>query len=232
MYAFQHGIIASSNGGAIPSTLWDGLLAYYTADNTPNDALGTYNGTLVNGATYGTGKINNGFIFDGVNDYINLGNNFNFDNTLPFTVSAWVYTSSTTIQTYFSKLLNFYGYELTINFGTGIRFYIKGSNGGSIDLSINGQSENVWQNIVFTYDGSRTALGVNGYVNGVLRTKNITSNNLSSSSVIAQSAQISGRAGVSQPFNGIIDEIGIWNKVLTEEEVTELYNSGSGLQYS
>jgi hypothetical protein len=36
--------------------LWDGLLAYYTADNTPNDALGNYDGTLVNGATYGTGN--------------------------------------------------------------------------------------------------------------------------------------------------------------------------------
>ena len=52
--------------------LWDGLQAYYTADNTPNDALGTYNGTLVNGATYGTGIISNGFSLDGVNDYISI----------------------------------------------------------------------------------------------------------------------------------------------------------------
>ena len=27
--------------------LWDGLQAYYTADNTPNDALGNFNGTLI-----------------------------------------------------------------------------------------------------------------------------------------------------------------------------------------
>ena len=32
-------------------------------------------------------------------------------------------------------------------------------------------------------------------------------------------------------YNGMIDEVGIWNRILTATEVTELYNSGSGKQY-
>jgi len=71
--------------GNSSNPLWNGLLAYYTADNTPNDALGTYNGTLVNGATYGTGIINQGFSLDGVNDYINLGDN------LDIGLDSWTY---------------------------------------------------------------------------------------------------------------------------------------------
>lgn len=32
-------------------------------------------------------------------------------------------------------------------------------------------------------------------------------------------------------FDGIIDEVGVWNRILTTDEVTELYNSGAGLAY-
>jgi hypothetical protein len=233
MYAFQHGIIASSNGGgATPNPLWDGLLAYYTADNTSNDALGTYNGTLTNGATYATGKINNGFSFDGVNDYVNLGNVLNFDGASPFSVSVWVYTSSTSAQTYFSKLNgSFLGYEMTVNYGAGVRFFLRSAT-GYIELSINGQLENQWQNIVFTYDGSKNASGVNGYIDGVLRAKSVISNNLTGLVSTTVNAQISGRQTSGQLFNGLIDELGIWNRALTSIDVTELYNSGSGLQYT
>ena len=72
------------------STLWNNLLAYYTGDNTPDDSLGNYNGTLVNGTTYGTGKINQSFSFDGVNDYVNMGNVLDFDGSTPFSISTWV----------------------------------------------------------------------------------------------------------------------------------------------
>ena len=32
-------------------------------------------------------------------------------------------------------------------------------------------------------------------------------------------------------MNGIIDEVGFWNRELTSSEVTDLYNSGAGLAY-
>jgi len=38
-------------------------------------------------------------------------------------------------------------------------------------------------------------------------------------------------SGVGQFFKGIIDEVGIWNRALTSTEISELYNSGNGLQY-
>ena len=78
MSRYYDNLIASMVKADPTNPLWDGLQAYYTADNTSNDALGNYNGTLVNGTTYGTGIINNGFSFDGVNDYVDLGNNFSF----------------------------------------------------------------------------------------------------------------------------------------------------------
>jgi hypothetical protein len=215
----------------VNNPLWDNLLAYWSGDNTANDSKGTYNGTLVNGATYSTGKIGSGFSLDGVNDYVDLGNVLNFDGSTPFSVSSWVYTSSGVPQTYFSKIGDGWkGYELSVNLGWGVRFYLSGSI-GLIDLTINGQLENEWQHIVFTYDGSKNANGVNGYINGVLRSKNINTNTLTGIVSTTTNAQISGRGGSSQIFNGSIDEVGVWNRAITSAEITELYNAGAGKQY-
>ena len=240
MYAFQHGIIASSNGGATPSTLWDSLLAYYTADNTPNDALGTYNGTLVNGATYGTGKINNGFSLDGVNDYVDLGNNFAFDGSTPFSISCWIYPSTVSgARTIFSKQSisapSYPGYQLQILNGN-VRFVMY-SDFNTSDYLLKKRaltlSINTWYNITLTYDGSKNTSGVKIYINGSdgtyneninTMTNNITSNTLK--------ACIRSGNGQSYFFGGVIDETPIWNRELTPTEVTELYNAGLGLQYS
>ena len=81
------------------STLWNDLLAYYTGDGTPNDALGNYNGTLVNGTTYGTGIINQGFSLDGVNDYVAMSPVIGASLSAPnksHSYSAWVYPTNLT----------------------------------------------------------------------------------------------------------------------------------------
>ena len=35
----------------------------------------------------------------------------------------------------------------------------------------------------------------------------------------------------SYHFDGLVDEVGFWKRVLTSQERTDLYNSGSGLEY-
>lgn len=40
-----------------------------------------------------------------------------------------------------------------------------------------------------------------------------------------------GNASPIDPWDGVIDEVGVWSRVLTASEITELYNSGAGLTY-
>jgi len=40
-----------------------------------------------------------------------------------------------------------------------------------------------------------------------------------------------GQNTVTNFYTGVIDEVGIWRRVLTAQEVTDLYNSGNGIQY-
>jgi len=239
MYGYGNMISPSNRlfSGAI-NPLWDGLLAYYTADNTPNDALGTYNGTLVNGATYGTGIINQGFSFDKVNDFIDLGDNFEFDGSTPFSVSLWVKpTTVTGSQTLFSKIASnapsYPGYQIQL-LNNNIRFQII-SDFNTGDYLTKKRSliivANTWYHVVLTYDGSKDTSGVNLYINGSNGTYNedvnTLTNNISNNTLKA----CIGSGNGSYYTGGIIDEVGVWDRELTESEVTELYNSGSGLQY-
>ena len=223
--------------GTPSNPLWNGLLAYYTADSTSNDALGTYNGTLVNGATYGTGVINQGFSLNGVNQYVNLGNVFDNDGTQNLSISAWIYRDTTSTQSIFSRFPSagdLKGYDLHV-VGNKIRFYIGQlfpTNCIIVEASTV-LSTSTFYNVVVTYDGSKSVSGVKIYINGTLQTlSTIYDVFTGSSSAVTASTTIGSRAGGSLFFNGIVDEIAPFNDILTQSEVTELYNSGSGLQYS
>ena len=235
MYGFGIGIspvnrLFSGGGGLNP--LWDGLLAYYTADSTANDALGTYNGTLVNGATYGTGIINNGFSLDGVNDYVDLGNNLDFDGTTPFSISCWVNASVITGGT-----------RLIFGKGNASRYWFYFLSTGEIGFmlynninelrvtTVDTFTTSTWYHLTVTYDGSRLASGVNIYVDNSDKTLITNVDTLVTSISNTDIAAIGSSIGTGRYFSGMIDEMGIWDRVLTPTEVTELYNSGAGLQY-
>jgi len=216
--------------------LWDGLQAYYTADNTGNDALGTYNGTLTNGATYGTGIINNGFSLDGVNDYVDIGNNLDFDGTTPFSFNFWLNTSTSSFRYLISKRLSsgsFIGYSIMINADDTIEFQIVNdvvSDNRIRVNSINTYTTNSLSMITVTYDGSQDSSGINIYINNVASSINTRSNNLSLSTSNVASLNF-GVLGSSNYYDGIIDEVAVFEKELSASEVTELYNSGAGKQY-
>jgi hypothetical protein len=71
------------------------------------------------------------------------------------------------------------------------------------------------------------------YIDGVSNTVSTVENGLGTGDtpVIAYVPRIGTRANGSYPFAGVIDEVGIWDRVLTASEVTELYNAGAGKQY-
>jgi len=206
--------------------LWNDLLAYYTADNTPNDALGTYNGTLVNGATYGTGIINQGFSLDGVNDYLSvsptLGSSFS-SPTSAHSYSAWVYKTTSGQKFIIQNGNAGMGTCMIVTTGNNLGFTYQGVT--SILSSSGFMTLNTWIHCVITYDG---AGNVEFYKNGA----SAGSGSISwTDGTGASNTYIGTYNGISNYFTGLLDEIGIWNRVLTPSEVTELYNSGAGLQY-
>ena len=216
------------------STLWSDLLAYYTGDNTPNDALGTYNGTLTNGATYGTGIINNGFSLDGVNDYVDMGNVLDFDGSTPFSFSCWINPLGSTTVNILSKFQNsgvFPGYTLLLTSNL-VRFIIQNNNTTDrLIVTTTSTLTSGMRHISLSYDGSTNASGVKIYVDGVNQSLSIFRDTFTGGLTTGSDFNLGGFVTGLNYFDGIIDEVGVWEKELSSSEVTELYNSGAGKQY-
>jgi hypothetical protein len=233
MYAFQHGIIASANGGGV-NPLWDGLLAYYTADNTPNDATGNgNNGTLVNGATYGTGIINQGFSFDGVNDYINMGNVLDFDGSTPFSFSFWVNPTTVGNRNIINKLTEVNNGYIIYFLNDRLEFGLSNNTPSNLmGVRTNATYTTGMQHFTVSYDGSKSPSGISIVHNGINQTLTTIVDTLTGS--ISTTADFSLGRNLSSVgwFNGIIDELAVFSKELTLSESVELYNSGAGLQYT
>ena len=242
MILANHGIISSS-GGLPPSTLLTNLYAVYKAESNANDSLGVYNGTAVGGLTYTAGKSGNAFTFNGSNAYVNYADNsFNF--TGDFSVNLWVYFNSSPSGTQYDVIQS--ARQNSIN--TGWKFIVRL---GKPELQIYNNSAqfvawytagldlvaNTWYNLsIVKKTGQAPTIMSNGtYYTVSVRASNssITEAQYTSPcySVMGAAKYDTGSLGNYMPSNSNLDEVALWNKALTTQEETDLYNSGAGKFY-
>ena len=65
------------------------LVSWWPGDGDANDLQGVNNGTLVNGATFAPGKVGQAFSFDGTDDYVSVPNP-SFKTNIQGTIEAWI----------------------------------------------------------------------------------------------------------------------------------------------
>lgn len=230
----------------VPFAFWKsgfpmkGLISYWKADTNGSfpDAHGSNNGTI-NGATYtASGKINGAYSYGGDGDYIDLNSStiMDVDTTEAKTFAFWVYPDTATSTTYGFILSN----RAVGNKGIAISFFTKNSFSTYLkDTSGNGMwtttfaiAGNTWYHLAIVVDRGGTN-NVLTYVNGTLEETDSMAG-LSADIDTAVNAWLGWcpEKAADQKFGGKIDEIGIWNRVLIQSEITTLYNGGSGLPYS
>lgn len=171
---------------------------------------------------------------DGVDDYVNCGDNDNisFGNGAtdsPFSISAWIKPTSSG------------RFTIAFKWGTSLReYYFQIAGGGALQVSLNsslsvyigrnGQttiSQNVWSHVICTYDGSGNKNNVNIYLNGVLdNSTTISSGTYTAMSNTAQPFEI-GRYNGGSYASGLIDETAVFNSELSASDITTIYNSGA-----
>jgi DNA-binding beta-propeller fold protein YncE len=222
-----------------PRTLTTGLLSYYNLDEASGavlDSTGFRNGTIAGGTLQNqTGKIGTAYTFDGTGDYIDLGNNTITGNR-DFTLSAWVKLNTNTTQgavaigkstADIGAYIGFIGgsgaYDYA-NTNTANNSYAGGFYGYDVATGIN--DIRIWKHLVMTYNSTDRVIKI--FVDG---NENISINratlNLDSTATRIGRMQDSS----SYDLNGQIDEVGIWTRTLTPDEVSTLYNNGNGLTY-
>lgn len=173
---------------------------------------------------------------DGSNDYINCGgaSDFSFTdgsgNDSAFSISAWVKFDNRTRARVISKDVSTSSREFLFGTdGTNKANILLGT--GSVNLNIvNNTTLNTtdWFHLVATYDGSETSSGLLMYVNAnasSLRDDSVgTYTGMSSTS---GNLEIGRFANGHSFFNGLVDEVAVFDYELTSSQVSAIYNSGS-----
>ena len=232
--------------------VWDadlnvGLVSYYklneTTGSTAFDSLFLHNGTIT-GATKGApGIIGTAYSFDGFGDYVDFGDvsDFDMEYNLPFSISFWNNHTSTSNDVFIGKIQNLAhtkkGWVIMKSFGRIILQLNGGTSAGSNELQVitdSGETYNdgTLRHFVVTYDGSADQTGVKFYVNGTLVSHGTTFNTLSATILNTDSMRIGATSTGSNEIRGNIDEVAIYNRTLSQEEVTQLYNDGDGITYT
>ncbi len=173
------------------------------------------------------GKFGTGMVFDGLNDYIGVGDKteFNFDEN-DFAISAWFKTNSfSAYGMIVTKRLNevpsnwYQALKESNNLIIALRFNYSGTPSGVVRLrSDNPINDNLWHYFVFSRNESTCYL----YVDGVLNDENNGCNiNISSSGDF----EIGSYGGGYQLFNGTIDEVRIYDRALSAQEINASYRT-------
>lgn len=205
--------------------LADNLVAYYKLDGNSNDSVGSNNLTDTN-VSYSTsyGIINQGGLYNTSNGYI--ASNLGLTSASTYSYSLWVkFSTITTNNTIFSNYTNS-GANRAIYLITKSSSTIaidNGSSSGTTTSIITG----TWYHFVVIVNFSTSLFTL--YKNGV----QVSSNTLSGNTVDSKNSFSLGAINNSNglPLNGYIDEAGVWSRALSTDEISQLYNSGAGIQY-
>lgn len=234
--------MAASCGPSIPG---DGLALILDAGNKDSypltgsnwfNLVGLNTGSLVNSPTFTSGAL---LTFNGSTQYVDLGQRteLQFTNTQAFTISSWVYwTSSSSQKALFSYALSggrgYYSFvddTGTVN-TNGVFFdYYDGTAFRGVQTASNAITKNTWTNITCTSSTSNSAAGMKIYINGALSTTSNRTGTGTPSSInySTLSAQVAARGGGSN-FGGSISQVSVYNRELTAAEVFQTYNATRG----
>ena len=198
------------------------LVVWLAGDGTPNANAGPNSGTLENGAGFAAGKVGQGFNFDGIDDFVNVVDSPVLDTSTAITIEAWVNTPTPT-PAFAKNLVGRPGnYQLVQLTNGRVRFSIViGATFIAVD-STTALTANIPAYLAGTYHAATGQLRI--YVNGVLEATTITSGNLDPS---VQPLQIGGfSVNFQNCFSGQIDEASLYNRALTQDEITSIFNAG------
>jgi len=179
-------------------------------------------------------------LFDGMDDYVNIGNGVSFEYTDAFSYSFWVNPDVVSgVKYLYSKYISGKGILMYFNSSGGatpaaISFNIYNTNSGSTatrkritTTTGNILTKGVWNNIVITYDGSGLGSGIKLYKNGASQTVTVTQDNLQNQTIVnTNDAYLSSSSGASAFLAGNLDEFAIFNTELSSADALSIYGIG------
>ncbi len=221
------------------------LAGWWPGDGSSANLWGTNQAVLKNGATYAPGCVANAFHLDGVDDFVEASHSPDLVATGSLTVVTWVKpTVALSRQASWGRLVDKYdlgtsttgrrgwalmtsgnstspgrlGFEVADGTGTASAGW-KSVWTAEIDLALS----NRWTHLAGVYDLTAGNLGL--YANGVLRTQSVISPYGAASTTLPLRFGCDSK-GTSR-FKGDLDEVVIFNRALSADEIAVMYAAGT-----
>jgi hypothetical protein len=181
------------------------------------------NGSIVNMSNSSSpvaGASGQALNFDSINDHILVPNSTSLNITGPITMSAWIKPNSFG-QNNFGRIVHkdgVNGYIFSLNNSSitnGLLFYSGGVNASTSNVI----TLNRWQHVASVFNGSTVTLYVNGIAVSTQAQPALTASTASLGIGIRPADSLRG-------FDGIIDEVRIYNRALSDSEMKQLYGMG------
>ena len=217
----------------------NGLVGWWPFNGNANDESGNGNNGTVNGATLTSdrfGNINKAYYFNGNSNEILVPHN-NSLNALPITISVWFKTATPQQN---KMMVNKYGcttyngYSFNLNNSKASAYYFSSGNqniGLNLDqLSSNNQNLNDFQwhhgILVIKADSAKVYIDNSLVINKAITNGQLSITNTTEDLHFAKYPLGScGGVGQNYFYDGILDDIGIWNRALSASEIQQLYTS-------
>ena len=209
---------------AASANLQDDAISYYRFDDL-SDSIGTNDLTTNSSVTKDTGLLGSSFYFDGSNSYVQDPTFSGITSTNSFSTSLW-YKQDNVNKKYLLTFRNSgasvaHAISYRDNTADLLRTYISDGTlaGGYSNTTITDTSDYI--HVVTTYDKNNLLL----YQNNVL----VLNTSTTKTPYSFQNLMLGSLSdGYSDDLIGNIDEVVIWDKTLTKEEINFLYNNGNG----
>jgi len=199
-----------------------GLIADWEFEGNVNDSTGSFDATAVNGPGYATGIIDQAISLNGVNQSATVPDMGTYGDA---TVAVWIKTNdanspgsqaifhNTAWSTGTPHFLLEYGGGSPSPATTGLVIGVNSSGEVKLNNALSPIDEDVWYHVAYTYDTSVTPQ-LRLYIDGA----EAGSDSVNSSVDLIFNNMVIG-AGFGRPFNGLLDDLGVWDEVLSATEV-------------
>lgn len=224
--------VSEVNPARVPS----GIVVWWRAQDSAEDAIGSNNGSLQGGATFTEGKVGRAFLFNGTSSFIALSNNASMDFAAgDFTIETWCRFDSlvgaqevlhkvTGIapndQTYF---LEFSGFPDSPS----LRFMVRDTAANQNDLVIPVPlASGLWYHIAAVRTGNTNAMYLDGVQIGS-QTAGLSVNTGTGGIASIGNIAYNGTPGIIRYFAGAIDELSLYSKALSQSEIQAIHDAGN-----
>lgn len=170
----------------------------------------------------------NSLNFDGVDEYIDCGDNYTFGPATAFSWSFWMKPQNFAAQRCMisktSQDANVHGYNFQHDNAGKLFAQIRATGSLRQHTYSTILTAETWCHVCFTYAGGSNISGLKAYINASVEPAPAAG--ALNAWTVTDPLQIAKR-GITFNFSGKMNQVSVWNKELSSAEVTELNNSGS-----